>query len=223
MRLAALMKLHVVYAFSHDSIGVGEDGPTHQPVEHLMSLRAVPDMTVIRPADAEEVVEAWRFVLSHREGPTALILTRQDIPVLDRDRYASARELRRGGYVLWDSQGEHPDIILIGTGSELHIALAAGEELAAEGVGIRVVSLPSWEIFDRQPEEYRESVLPPAIRKRVAVEAGTGRGWEHYVGMDGMIVGLDGFGASAPAAILYEKFGLTVERVVEAARTLMER
>lgn len=221
MRLAALMGLRVIYVFSHDSIAVGEDGPTHQPVEHLMSMRAIPNMTVVRPADAAETGEAWRFALSRREGPTALIVTRQDVPVLDHDKYASARGLQKGGYVLWDSREGNPEIILIGTGSELHIALEAGEKLAAEGVGIRVVSLPSWEIFDRQPGEYRESVLPSAARKRVAVEAGIKLGWEHYVGTDGAIVGMDGFGASAPAAVLYERFGITSERVVEAARSVM--
>ncbi len=223
MRLAALMGLHTIYVFSHDSIGVGEDGPTHQPVEHLMSMRTIPNMTVLRPADAEEAVEAWRFALSHSEGPTALIVSRQDLPVLDREKYGSARGLHKGGYTVWDSGEGNPDIILIGTGSELQIALTAGEKLAAEGVGVRVVSLPSWEIFDGQSEEYREGVLPSGVRKRIAVEAGIKVGWEHYVGMDGAIVGMDGFGASAPASVLYEKFGITAERVVEAARNLLEK
>jgi len=221
MRLAALMGIHAIYVFSHDSIGVGEDGPTHQPVEHLMSLRNIPDITVIRPADATEVVEAWRFAVLHKEGPTALALTRQNVPVLDREKYGSARGLQKGGYIVWDSREGNPDIILIGTGSELHLALEAGEMLAAEGAAVRVVSLPSWEIFDRQPENYRESVLPSTVRKRVAVEAGIKLGWEHYVGIDGAVVGMDGFGASAPAAVLYEKFGITAERVVEAAGSIM--
>ena len=220
MRLAALMGLHAIYVFSHDSIGVGEDGPTHQPVEHLMSLRNIPDMTVIRPAEATETVEAWRFALFHREGPTALVLTRQDVPVLDREKYGSARGLQKGGYVVWDSREGNPDIILIGTGSELHIALEAGEMLAGEGVAVRVVSLSSWEIFDRQPENYRESVLPSSVKGRIAVEAGIKLGWEHYVGIDGAVVGMDGFGASAPASVLYEKFGITAQRVVEAARSV---
>lgn len=220
MRLAALMGLHAIYVFSHDSIGVGEDGPTHQPVEHLMSLRNIPDMTVIRPADATETVEAWRFALFHREGPTALVLTRQDVPVLDREKYVSVRGLQKGGYVVWDSREGNPDIILIGTGSELHIALEAGEMLAGEGVAVRVVSLSSWEIFDRQPENYRESVLPSSVKGRIAVEAGIKLGWEHYVGIDGAVVGMDGFGASAPASVLYEKFGITAQRVVEAARSV---
>lgn len=220
MRLAALMGLHAIYVFSHDSIGVGEDGPTHQPVEHLMSLRNIPDMTVIRPAEATETVEAWRFALFHREGPTALVLTRQDVPVLDREKYVSVRGLQKGGYVVWDSREGNPDIILIGTGSELHIALEAGEMLAGEGVAVRVVSLPSWEIFDRQPENYRESVLPSSVKGRIAVEAGIKLGWEHYVGIDGAVVGMDGFGASAPASVLYEKFGITAQRVVEAARSV---
>lgn len=220
MRLAALMGLHAIYVFSHDSIGVGEDGPTHQPVEHLMSLRNIPDMTVIRPAEATETVEAWRFALFHREGPTALVLTRQDVPVLDREKYVSVRGLQKGGYVVWDSREGNPDIILIGTGSELHIALEAGEMLAGEGVAVRVVSLSSWEIFDRQPENYRESVLPSSVKGRIAVEAGIKLGWEHYVGIDGAVVGMDGFGASAPASVLYEKFGITAQRVVEAARSV---
>lgn len=221
MRLAALMGLNVIYVFSHDSIGVGEDGPTHQPVEQLMSLRAMPGMTVVRPADATETVETWRYALSHNKGPVALIVTRQDVPIVDREKCAAAQGLMKGGYSAWESREGIPDIILIGTGSEFHIALKAGEILAADGIGVRVVSLPSWEIFDRQPEEYRVSVLPSAVRKRVAVEAGIKLGWEHYVGIDGAIVGMDGFGASAPASVLYEKFGITVERVVEAAKRVL--
>jgi len=221
MRLAALMGLHAVYVFSHDSIGVGEDGPTHQPVEHLMSLRVMPNMTVMRPADAAETVEAWHFALCHREGPTALVVTRQDVPILDREKYGPARGLQKGGYVLWDSGTGNPDIILIGTGSELQIALDAGKELAARGVAVRVVSLPSWEVFDRQPEEYREGVLPAAVRRRIAVEAAITVGWERYVGMDGIVIGMHGFGASAPASVLYEKFGITARRVVEAAETIL--
>jgi transketolase len=221
MRLAALMGLRVLYIFTHDSIGMGEDGPTHQPIEHLMNLRAVPNLTVIRPADATESAEAWRAALLNNSGPTALIFSRQNLPVLDRTRYPSAQGVQRGGYVLWEPDGGTPDVILIGTGSETHVALEAGKQLAAEGIRARVVSLASWELFDRQPADYRESVLPPDVRARVAVEAGTKLGWEHYVGLDGAVVGMDGFGASAPAPILYEKFGITAENVIAQAKALL--
>jgi transketolase len=218
IRLAALMGQRVIYIFSHDSIGVGEDGPTHQPVEQVMSLRAIPGLTVIRPADACETVEAWRAALLNRKGPTALIFTRQTVPVLNQTELAAAGNLEQGGYVLWDSSKIGPQVILIGTGSEVALALKAGQQLAAEGIRVRVVSLPSWELFDRQPAAYRDKVLPPDVRNRVAVEAGIRLGWEHYVGLDGAVVGMDGFGASAPADILYQKFGITVEKVVEAAK-----
>ncbi len=220
MRLAALMGLRVVYVFTHDSIGLGEDGPTHQPVEHLLGLRAVPNLTVVRPADAAEAAESWRAALLNDAGPTVLVFTRQKLPVLDRDVYAPAEGLQRGGYVLWEN-GPSPEVILLGTGSETHIALEAGHKLAEEGVKARVVSLPSWELFDGQPEEYRESVLPRAVRARVAVEAAAVLGWEHYVGLDGAVVGMRGFGASAPAPELYERFGITAERVAEEARSLL--
>jgi transketolase len=218
IRLAALMGLRVIYIFSHDSIGVGEDGPTHQPVEQLMSLRAIPGLTVIRPADACETVEAWRAALLNSQGPTALIFSRQTLPILIQSELAAAGNLHQGGYVLWDSSKIGPQVILIGTGSEVAIVLEAGQKLATEGIRVRVVSLPSWELFDRQPAAYRERVLPPDVRNRVAVEAGIRLGWEHYVGLDGAMVGMDGFGASAPANVLYEKFGITVEKVVEAAK-----
>ncbi len=219
MRIAALMGARVIYVLSHDSIGVGEDGPTHQPVEHLMSLRSMPGLTVIRPADALEAVEAWRYALLNDTGPTALVLSRQDLPVLDRSRYAPAEGLQKGGYTLWESSDETPDVILTGTGSELQIALDAGKILSEEdGIAVRVVSLPCWEIFDEQSESYREKTFPSSVTLRVAVEAGIKLGWEHYVGPDGLIVGMDGFGASAPASVLYEKFGITVQNVVEAVR-----
>jgi transketolase len=223
IRLAALMGQRVIYIFSHDSIGVGEDGPTHQPVEQVMSLRAIPGLTVIRPADACETVEAWRAALLNRKGPTALIFTRQTVPVLNQTELAAAGNLEQGGYVLWDSSKIGPQVILIGTGSEVALALKAGQQLAAEGIRVRVVSLPSWELFDRQPAAYRDKVLPPDVRNRVAVEAGIRLGWEHYVGLDGAVVGMDGFGASAPADILYQKFGITVEKVVEAAKAFGSR
>lgn len=218
LRLAALSGLRVVYVFTHDSIGLGEDGPTHQPVEQLMSLRAVPNLTVIRPADANETAEAWRAALRSTAGPTALVLTRQAVPVLDRGRCAPAENLARGGYTLWQSDDGLPEVILIGTGSELALALEAGERLAAEGRRVRVVALPSWELFDRQPAAYRDEVLPPAVRARVAVEAGLRLGWERYVGLDGAVVGMDGYGASAPAEELYARFGITVEAVLARAR-----
>ena len=217
MRLAALMGLRVAYVFTHDSIGLGEDGPTHQPIEHLMSLRAVPNLTVIRPADATEAAESWRAALLNTTGPTVLVYSRQKLPVLDRGAYAPADGLQKGGYVLWENDAS-PEVILMGTGSETHVALEAGLKLAGEGVRARVVSLPSWELFDSQPEEYRESVLPRAVRARVAVEAGITLGWEHYVGLDGAVVGMRGFGASAPAPELYERFGITAGHAAEEAR-----
>ncbi len=223
MRLAALSDNRVVFIFTHDSVALGEDGPTHQPVEQLMGLREVPNMTVIRPADANETVEAWRMALLKSSGPTTLIFTRQNVPVLDRSRYAPAEGLRRGGYILWQSGSPEPDLILIGTGSEVSLALAAGEKLAAEGVAVRVVDLPSWDLFDEQPADYRESVLPAAVRARVAVEAGVTLGWEHYVGLDGAVVGMTGFGSSAPGSVAYAKFGFTVDHVVEVARQVLGR
>jgi transketolase len=221
IRLAALMGIRVIYIFTHDSIGLGEDGPTHQPIEHLMNLRAVPNLTVIRPSDATETAEAWRVAFKKVDGPTVLVLTRQNLPVLDRSEYPSAEGLARGGYVLWEN-GNAPDVILIGTGSEVHIALEAGKKLADEGIRARVISLPSWELFDQQSGEYREKVLPQNVRARVAVEAGTKLGWEHYVGLDGAVIGMESFGASAPIEVLYEKFGITVASTVEKAKALLK-
>ncbi|OLE36008.1 MAG: transketolase [Actinobacteria bacterium 13_1_20CM_3_68_9] len=220
IRLSALMELPVIHWFSHDSIGLGEDGPTHHPVEQLASLRAMPGLNLIRPCDANEVAEAWRVMMGQKHQPTALVLTRQNVPVLDRSRYASAEGLRRGGYVLADSDGE-PEVILIATGSEVSLAVDAYEELRSEGVGARVVSLPSWYLFDLQPAEYRESVLPKAVQARVAVEQASTLGWDRYVGPHGQIVAMHTFGASAPLKELQRKFGFTPERVVEAARELL--
>ncbi|MDZ4165186.1 MAG: transketolase [Smithellaceae bacterium] len=220
IRLAALMGLRVIYVFTHDSIGLGEDGPTHQPVEHVMSLRTIPGLTVIRPADANETVEAWQQALRNDRGPTALILTRQNLPILKGEGIAPARSLIRGGYTLWQS-GDVPELILISTGSEVSLALAAAQKMAAGGTKIRVVSMPSWELFEAQPEDYRRKILPPHIRGRLAIEAGIKLGWERYVGLDGGIVGLETFGASAPAPVLFEKFGFTVDQVVRAARRLL--
>ena len=223
MRLAALGATRVVYVFTHDSIALGEDGPTHQPVEQVMNLRAVPNLTVIRPADATEAIEAWKAALRNRHGPTALVLSRQSLPVLDRHAYPSAENLQRGAYVLWQAAEGTPDVILIGTGSEVHTALEAGQILADEGVNARVVSLPSWELFDLQSGEYRDSVLPPAVRARVAIEAGAALGWEHYTGLDGAIIGLSRFGASAPGGLVMERLGVTAQNVVAHARALLEQ
>jgi transketolase len=222
MRLAAMMGIQVLYVFTHDSIGLGEDGPTHQPIEQLMNLRAVPGLTVIRPADATESAEAWKAALLNNEGPTALVFTRQKLPVLDRTELAPAEGLLKGAYVLWETGAGEPEIIIIGTGSEVHIALEAGRTLAAEGLAARVVSMPSWELFDQQESDYRDSVLPPPVKARVAVEAGIKLGWEHYVGLDGTVVGMEHFGASAPGADLYEKFNITPAAVAERARALLQ-
>ena len=222
IRLAALMKQRVVYVFTHDSIGLGEDGPTHQPIEQLLALRAIPDLMALRPADATETVEAWKVALERRHSPTALVLSRQGLPVLDREVLAAAGGVQRGGYVLWQAT-ERPEVILIATGSEVHIALDAGKTLEGQGIGARVVSLPSWELFDSQPAEYRHSVLPPTLKARVSIEAATPLGWERYVGLDGAAIGLSHFGASAPAEVLYQKFGLTVQRVVDEATRLAGR
>ncbi len=220
IRLAALMGLRVVFIFTHDSIGLGEDGPTHQPVEHLLALRAIPNLTVIRPADATETAEAWRAALLNQNGPTALILSRQNLPVLDRKSLAPASGVLRGGYVLWESQSA-PELILIGTGSEVQVALEAGKKLDEAGTPTRVVSLPSWELFDQQPAEYHEAVLPSRVRARIAVEAAGKLGWERYVGLDGAVIGLDHYGASAPAETLYEKFGITTQQMVLTAKGLL--
>ena len=190
IRLAALMEQRVVYIFTHDSIGLGEDGPTHQPIEQLMGLRAVPNLVVLRPADATETVEAWKVAMERRHGPTVLVLSRQNLPVLDRRALAPASGVLRGGYVLWEAASQ-PDVILIGTGSEVHIALEAGKILEEKGISARAVSLPSWELFDAQSQEYRDGVLPPSIRERVSIEAATPLGWERYVGLDGVAIGLD--------------------------------
>ncbi|HEX2392499.1 MAG TPA: transketolase [Solirubrobacterales bacterium] len=221
IRLSALMELPVIHLFTHDSIGLGEDGPTHQPIEQLASLRAMPRLDVIRPADANEVAEAWRLLLGRTHDPVALVLTRQNVPVFDRSRYASAEGVRRGGYVLADAEGEDPELILIATGSEVQLAVAAHEQLASEGVRSRVVSLPSWEIFDRQDAEYREEVLPPSVTARIAIEEGSAQGWERYVGEAGRVLAMDSFGQSAPFKDVEEEFGFTPERVVQVAHEVV--
>lgn len=222
IRLAALMELPVLYIFTHDSIGVGEDGPTHQPVEHLAALRAIPGLIVIRPADANEVAEAYRLAMQIRRNPVALVLTRQNLPTLDRSQYAAASGLRCGAYVLADAANHKPDVILIGTGSEVAVCLAAKQFLASQGIDARVVSMPSWELFESQPEEYRHSVLPPDISARVAVEAGVELGWERYIGPQGAFVGMRGFGASAPAGVLMKYFGITPENVANVAKSIVK-
>ena len=222
VRLAALMGIRVIYIFTHDSIGLGEDGPTHQPVEQLMGLRTVPNLVTIRPADASETVEAWSAALERRHGPTALVLSRQNLPVLDRTALAPDGGLRHGGYILWEASTA-PDVILMGTGSEVHIALDAGRLLNERGIAARVVSLPSWEIFEAQPPEYRDHVLPRKVRARVSIEAGTPLGWERYVGLEGVAIGMSGFGASAPGNVIYEQLGLTARRVASEADRLLNK
>jgi transketolase len=220
LRLGALMELPVIHVFTHDSIGVGEDGPTHQPIEQLASLRAIPHMIVIRPGDANEVAEAWRVIMAEQKHPVALALTRQAVPTIDRTKYAPASGLRQGAYILSDAGGP-PDLILIGAGSELALVVEAGEKLKAEGVKVRIVSMPSWELFERQPEAYRQQVLPANVRKRVAVEAGATLGWHKYVGLDGAVIGRDGFGASAPFKEIFKHFGFTVENVCATAKKVL--
>jgi len=223
IRLAAIMEIPVIYVFTHDSIGVGEDGPTHQPVEQVLSLRAIPGLITIRPADANEVVEAWRFLMPQRHEPVALILTRQALPTLDRTKYAPASGLARGAYVIADCAGGRPEVILIGTGSEVSLCLEAHEYLIAEGVKSRVVSMPSWEIFEHQPQDYRDEVLPPAVKARVSVELGSTLGWSQYVGDTGRAIGMKTFGASAPLKELQKKFGFRRDDVVDAAREQIKR
>jgi transketolase len=216
IRLAALMGLPVIYVFTHDSIFVGEDGPTHEPVEHLASLRVIPGLTVLRPADANETVAAWRTILANCDGPVALLLTRQKLPVMQA---VDAEGVSRGAYILADA--ENPQLILMASGSEVDLVLQARQILAAEGIRVRVVSMPSWELFEAQPESYRHTVLPPAVRARVAVEAGVTMGWERYVGLEGEVIGLDRFGASAPSQVLAQEFGFTVEAVVARAKAYL--
>jgi transketolase len=218
LRLGAVMHIPVIYIFTHDSLGVGEDGPTHQPIEQLASMRAMPGLTTFRPADANEVTEAWRTLMNFRHEPAVLILTRQALPTLDRTKYGAASGLAKGGYVLGDAADGKPDVILIGTGSEVSLCVAAYEKLTAEGVKARVVSLPSWELFERQSQEYRDSVLPPSVTKRVCVEMGSVFGWERYAGTTGAIIGMKTFGASAPLKDLQAHFGFTVDNVYQSAK-----
>jgi transketolase len=221
VRLAALMGLRLVYVYTHDSIGLGEDGPTHQPIEHLPALRVIPNLTVIRPADANETRAAWLAALGRAGTPTALALTRQALPTLDRKEFAPAEGLARGAYVLADLGKGKPEIILMASGSEVPIMLEAGRKLAAAGRRVRLVSFPSWELFDEQPPAYRRKVLPPEIKARVAIEAAATMGWERWTGEAGVVIGIDRFGASAPYQEIYRQLGLTPEAVVRAARKLL--
>jgi len=225
IRLSSLMELPVIHVFTHDSIGLGEDGPTHQPVEQLASLRAIPGLDVIRPADANETAEAWRVAMDRSHQPVALVLTRQDVPVIDRSKYASAEGARRGGYVIadvdHDDGARNPDAILIAAGSEVSLCLQAHEVLIADGVASRVVSLPCWELFDRQDQAYRDEVLPPAVTARVSVEEASTLGWHRYVGSEGKTIGMQTFGSSAPLKDVMTKFGFTPDKVAEAAKEMI--
>jgi transketolase len=223
IRLSALMELPTLFVFTHDAMGDGEDGPTHQPVEHLASLRAIPGLVTLRPADANEVVEAYRYVMQLRHKPAVLALSRQPLPTFDRSRYAAASGVAHGAYVLADAPGGNPEVILIASGSEVSLAVNAHEALLAQGIRSRVVSMPSWDIFDNQTQEYRDSVLPPNVKARVAVEQASTFGWERYVGTSGHVIGMKTFGASAPLKELQRKFGFEPDRVVAAAKELLGR
>jgi len=224
LRLAALMEAHSIFVYTHDSVFLGEDGPTHEPIEHLASLRAIPNLCFIRPADANETAVAWRVAIERRDGPVAMALPRQNLPIIDRNKYASAEGLERGGYILADApEGKTPEIILIASGSEVSVALEAHQKLVVEGIAARVVSMPSWDLFERQPQNYREEVLPPQVTARLAIEAAAPLGWERYVGPKGAVIGMRRFGASAPYKVLAEKFGFTSENAVKQARQLLGR
>jgi transketolase len=222
MRLSAISELPVIYVLTHDSIGVGEDGPTHQPIEHLAMLRATPGMIVLRPADANEVVEAWKVVMQLQHEPALLVLTRQALPTLDRTKFAPAAGLVRGAYVLADDPAGKPDVLLLATGSEIYLCVEAFEQLAKEGIKARVVSMPSWELFERQEQTYRDSVLLPGVKARVSVEMASTFGWSRYVGASGHSIGMHSFGASAPLKALQKHFGFTVEHIVAAAKEQLQ-
>jgi transketolase len=223
LRLSALMELPTIFVFTHEAMGDGEDGPTHQPVEHLASMRAIPGLVVLRPCDANEVVEAYRYVMQLRREPAVLALSRQPLPTLDRTRYAPASGVAHGAYILADAPGGKPEVILIASGSEVILAVDAHEQLMAQGTRSRVVSMPSWDIFEHQTPEYRDSVLPPAVKARVAVEQASTFGWERYVGRSGHVIGMKTFGASAPLKELQKKFGFHPEQVVAAAKAQLAK
>ena len=220
IRISALSHIPSIWIFTHDSIGLGEDGPTHQPVEHIAALRAIPNLVTIRPADANEVRVAWKVAVERRNAPTAILLTRQACPVIDRKEYSNAEGLRKGAYVLADLGSKEPEMILMASGSEVSLIMAAARQIAEEGVGVRVISFPSWELFNHQPQKYQEEVLPSRITRRIAVEAGVAQGWERWVGGNGKVISMHGFGASAPMKILFEKFGFTVENIVNTTKSL---
>jgi transketolase len=221
IRLSALMELPTIFIFTHDAMGDGEDGPTHQPVEQLISLRAIPGLVVLRPGDANEVVEAYRYIVQLRHQPAVLALSRQPLPTLDRSKYAPASGVARGAYVLADAPAKNPEVILIASGSEVCLAVDAHEKLLAAGIRSRVVSMPSWDLFEHQPQEYRDTVLPPRVTARVAVEQGSILGWERYVGSSGRVIGMKTFGASAPLKELQKKYGFEPDQVVAAAKELL--
>jgi len=221
IRVAALSKYPTIFVFTHDSIGVGEDGPTHQPVEHTAALRAIPNLLVFRPADANETAQAWKYALENRDGPMALLLTRQGLTVLDQNKYNSAENVNKGAYVLFGA--DKPDMLLLASGSEVGIALEAAEKLAAENITTQVVSMPCWELFEKQSQEYKDSVIPPGVKARVGIEAGVELGWSKWLGDSGIFIGMSSFGASAPAKICFEKFGITVENVIKAAKKTIEK
>jgi transketolase len=223
VRLAALSKARAIYVWTHDSIALGEDGPTHQPVEHLPSLRAIPNLIVLRPADATETTEAWKIAMQHTQGPVGLVLTRQKLPVLDRSKLAPAANVAKGAYILSEADGSSPQLILLATGSEVSLALEAQQRLLKEGSRSRVVSMPSWELFEAQPQSYRDSVLPPQVRARVSIEAASPFGWERYIGADGAAIGVTHFGASAPGGEVMKNYGFTADHVVETARQVLSR
>jgi len=223
IRVSAIMEIPSIWIFTHDSIGVGEDGPTHQPIEQLVTLRAVPGLITLRPADANETIEAWRVVMALKHQPACLILSRGAVPVFDRSRYAPAAGLARGAYILADSDKGAPQVILIGTGSEVQLCVKTHEALKARGIGSRVVSMPSWELFEKQDQNYRDTVLPPQIRARVTVEQASAIGWDRYAGSSGTIIGMHTFGASAPIKDVTKKFGFSPDRVVEAAKNQMAK
>lgn len=221
IRLAALSKIKSIFVFTHDSIGLGEDGPTHQPVEHLSSLRAIPNNLVLRPADANETVGAWKTALNHKGGPVCLLLTRQKLAVIDRKKYSPVSEFQKGAYIIKDS--ESPQLILMASGSEVELALKSAEKLEADQIGTRVISFPSWELFELQPEEYKNTILPESVKARVAIEAGVRQGWEKYVGRDGDVISVEKFGASAPVKIIFEKYGFTTENVINTSRRVLAK
>jgi len=223
IRLAALMELNTVFVFTHDSIAMGEDGPTHQPIEHLAALRAIPRLIVIRPCDANETAMAWRMAIESHKAPVALILSRQDLPTIDRKKFASADWLRFGAYILSYAPDVNPELILIATGSEVHLIVEAQKKLSEQNIAVRLVSMPSWELFEAQSQVYRDTVLPPAVSSRIAVEAGVTQGWDKYVGDKGEVIGIDTFGASAPGEVMMREYGFTVENICERAIALLKK